>query len=218
MVILAAFKMGTSVAAVALATPMAPMMLLFVASALLTFATASAGSPKSSTLMHESLCPSTPPAALMTLTAPSQGPTVIVPKNELGPEKEMTSAISRVLPEGLLAAPDGSAGAITIAPTTLSATNCVSNRCDRVKPSVLCIIPPGVVPLRGTLCFTKQRQRIRPNPSCQVTLSHDWSTVHAPLAIDYGEGLAMVMPRRSRVNVAAYLNEISPTTFINNVL
>jgi hypothetical protein len=39
-----------------------------------------------------------------------------------------------------------------------------------------------------------------------------------PLAIDYGEGLAMVIPRRSRVNVAAYLNEISPTTFINNVL
>jgi hypothetical protein len=39
-----------------------------------------------------------------------------------------------------------------------------------------------------------------------------------PPDIDHREGLAVVMPRRSRVNVAAYLNEISPTTFINNVL
>jgi hypothetical protein len=70
MSILRALMTGTTEAASSEVHPITSARFGVLANIWLTAGTASAGSPRVSTALQDSLCPSTPPWALMTLVAP----------------------------------------------------------------------------------------------------------------------------------------------------
>ena len=70
MAILCELMIGTTAAASSDVQPITSARLDVLANIWLTAGTASAGSPRVSTLLQVSLCPSTPPSLLMAVVAP----------------------------------------------------------------------------------------------------------------------------------------------------